>query len=68
MILTVNGAEHALTGADAVADLVEAIVGDRRACGVAVAVNDAVVPHSVWETEALRPGDRVDIVTAVQGG
>lgn len=68
MILTVNGSEHVLAEACAIADLVESIFGDRRACGVAVAVNDAVVQRSAWEEQSLADGDRVDIVTAVQGG
>lgn len=36
--------------------------------GIAVAVDAAVVPRSQWSTSALRPGVRVDVVTAVQGG
>jgi sulfur carrier protein len=36
--------------------------------GVAVAVNDDVVPRASWSTTALRPGDRVEVLTAVQGG
>jgi len=36
--------------------------------GVAVAVNDRVVRRSQWATHVLRPGDRVEIITATQGG
>lgn len=36
--------------------------------GVAAAVNDRVVPRSAWATTELCAGDRVEIVTAVQGG
>lgn len=36
--------------------------------GVAAAVNDRVVPRSAWATTELHAGDRVEIVTAVQGG
>ena len=35
--------------------------------GVAVAMDDAVLPRSRWTTE-LFDGARLDIVTAVQGG
>lgn len=38
------------------------------AVGIAVAVDAAVVPRSQWSTAQLRPGARVDVVTAVQGG
>ena len=35
--------------------------------GVAVAVGGAVVPRSQWNRD-IRPGDVVDVLTAVQGG
>jgi sulfur carrier protein len=68
MILTVNGSEHPLAEPCALADLVESMLGDRQACGVAVAVNRTVVRRSAWERHRLEDGDQVDIVTAVQGG
>ena len=36
--------------------------------GLAVAVNDAVVPRADWPTHALREQDRVTIIRATQGG
>jgi sulfur carrier protein len=36
--------------------------------GVAVAVNDEVVPRRAWSATALADGDRVEVLTAVQGG
>lgn len=36
--------------------------------GVAAAVNEAVVPRSQWSATALGEGDRVEVLTAVQGG
>lgn len=36
--------------------------------GVAVAIDDRVVPRSRWADTVLEPGARVEIVTAVQGG
>jgi sulfur carrier protein len=36
--------------------------------GVAAALNDAVVPRTAWDTHVLDEGDRVEILTAVQGG
>jgi sulfur carrier protein len=36
--------------------------------GVAVAVNDDVVSRSLWAVTALADGDRVEVLTAVQGG
>jgi sulfur carrier protein len=63
MRLTVNGDDRHLADGASVADL----VGERRR-GVAVAVNDEVVPQSLWPHTALRDGDRVEVLNAQQGG
>jgi sulfur carrier protein len=36
--------------------------------GVAAAVNETVVPRGQWSATALGDGDRVEVLTAVQGG
>ncbi len=36
--------------------------------GIAIAINDVVVPKSRWPEHELREGDRVEIVRATQGG
>jgi sulfur carrier protein len=36
--------------------------------GIAVALNGSVVPRSAWGETALSPGDRIEIVRAMQGG
>ncbi|GAA0494511.1 sulfur carrier protein ThiS [Streptomyces sp. NPDC046215] len=36
--------------------------------GVAAAVNEAVVPRGQWPATTLGDGDRVEVLTAVQGG
>ena len=50
------------TIAQAVAELTSA------AAGVAAAVNGDVLPRGSWAVTALRDGDQVEVVTAVQGG
>jgi sulfur carrier protein len=68
----VNGEPYPLDGAlplaDLVARLLPALVVDGAPQGVAVALDDAVVPRGAWSTTTVRPGDRVEVVTAVQGG
>ena len=68
----VNGEPYPLdrgTGVeDLVAALVPAYVTDGSPQGVAVAINDAVVPRGTWSRTVVAPGDRIEIVTAVQGG
>lgn len=36
--------------------------------GIAVAVNERVVPRSRWGEVALQAGDRIEIVRAIAGG
>lgn len=36
--------------------------------GIAVAVNGEVVRRAQWPTHGLREGDRIDVLTAAQGG
>ena len=49
-----------------VEELVEQVTTARR--GVAVALNGEVVPRSSWPAARLRDGDRVEVLTAAQGG
>ncbi|MGB8940975.1 MAG: sulfur carrier protein ThiS [Streptomyces sp.] len=36
--------------------------------GVAAALNETVVPRTRWSDTPLNDGDRVEVLTAVQGG
>ncbi|MEU5362812.1 sulfur carrier protein ThiS [Streptomyces sp. NPDC005925] len=36
--------------------------------GVAAALNETVVPRAKWPSTPLSEGDRVEVLTAVQGG
>ena len=36
--------------------------------GIAVALNEAVVPRARWPETELKPGDRVEIVRPIVGG
>jgi sulfur carrier protein len=66
MTVVVNGAGHDLRDGATVGDAVAAVT--RQARGVAVAVNGEVVPRAHWWRTPLRPGDRVEVLTATQGG
>jgi sulfur carrier protein len=66
MKITVNGAEHDAEEGASVARVV-ASVTDRPA-GVAVALNDQVVPRGDWPSTIVREADRIEVLTAVQGG
>ena len=41
---------------------------DAQTSGIAVAVNDEVVRKQAWEATVLEAGDRIEVVTAKQGG
>ncbi|EEP71722.1 sulfur carrier protein ThiS [Micromonospora sp. KC207] len=66
MELTVNGAGRTLPAGATVADLVGLVTDQRR--GLAVAVNGEVVPRGGWPATLLRDGDRVEVLSAAQGG
>lgn len=66
MRLIVNGTSRDLPGGSTVADLVRAVTEQRR--GLAVAVNGEVVPRTGWPATLLRDGDRVEVLSAAQGG
>ncbi len=65
--INVNGESEKLEAATLEALLAEKAV-DTAQRGIAVALNGAVVPRAVWAATPLRPGDRVEIVRARQGG
>jgi sulfur carrier protein len=66
-LIEVNGQSRPLTCPD-LADLLAELGYDSGTAGIAVAVNGEVVPRASWARHALRAGDAVEIVGAVQGG
>ncbi|MFD0823137.1 sulfur carrier protein ThiS [Micromonospora zhanjiangensis] len=66
MTLTVNGDPREVPAGTTVAERVGAVTD--RVLGIAVAVNGAVVPRAEWPGSTLRDGDRVEVLTAAQGG
>jgi len=66
MRLTVNGTERDVA-AGVTVDALLATLALRRD-GVAVALNDDVVPRAEHTTRTLNDGDRLEIIVAVAGG
>lgn len=66
MRLTINGEDRDIEGVRDVAGLVEALGLDARK--VAVEVNLAIVPRSLYGERGLNDGDRVEIVHFIGGG
>lgn len=66
MIIELNGRPHELSEATTLTALIETFAGASR--GSAAAVDGEVVPRGEWPGYRLRGGQRVEIITAVQGG
>lgn len=64
--VVVNGTPTVVPAGTTVASLVAATLTSPR--GVAVARNDAVVPRSRWDDETVDADDRIELLTAAQGG
>jgi sulfur carrier protein len=49
----------------------EALIAERvdaASRGIAVALNDAVVPRAAWPETRLKAGDRIEIIKVMVGG
>ena len=69
MLLTVNGASIEVPGPGAAPLLdVLAAAGMDDLRGVAVALDEEVVPRSDWATCLLHEGQRIEVVRATKGG
>ncbi|MCI0686641.1 MAG: sulfur carrier protein ThiS [Sporichthyaceae bacterium] len=74
--VSINGESRQLATGTTVADVVAELAGPGQAPeqqprpgrGIAVAVNDEVVPRTAWPSTELTEADRVEVLTAVQGG
>ncbi|WP_422743805.1 sulfur carrier protein ThiS [Micromonospora sp. WMMD754] len=66
MELIVNGTERTLPDGVTVAEVVRTVTDRER--GLAVAVNGEVVPRGSWSASVLCDGDRVEVLSATQGG
>ncbi|MGW0880879.1 sulfur carrier protein ThiS [Streptomyces sp. NPDC002671] len=66
MNISVNGEHREITPGTALDTLVRSLTP--APSGVAAALNETVVPRAQWSATALSEGDRVEVLTAVQGG
>ena len=67
MVCYINNIAQEAAENQVLIDLLSAL-GLARPRGLAVAVNDEVVPRAVWPAHQLREHDRVTIIRATQGG
>ena len=69
MKLTVNGESRAFSDVTTLTlDELLARLDITERCGVAVAVNNRVIPKSQWSEAPVADGDVVELIRATQGG
>lgn len=66
MNISVNGEPRSVSPGTALDTVVRTLTA--APSGVAAALNETVVPRAQWPSTTLNEGDRVEVLTAVQGG
>jgi sulfur carrier protein len=66
-VIFVNGEPRERAGAT-IAELLAELGVEARARGVAVAVDGEVVPRAEWGDRRINEGERVEALSAMQGG
>lgn len=67
MEITLNDQNQSVKENSSLNDLVLSQLGDKQK-GIAVAVNDTVIPKSEWENHIIKSNDQILIIKATQGG
>jgi sulfur carrier protein len=68
MVCYVNNTPHEATENQLLLDLLAGLGQTTQTRGLAVAVNETVVPRADWATHAVQPQDRILLIRATQGG
>ena len=68
MQITLNGENRDVAEAASLVDVLETLKLPPDARGVAIALEGAVVPRGAWPDVRLEAGQRVEVLTAAQGG
>ncbi|MET9519840.1 sulfur carrier protein ThiS [Streptomyces sp. NPDC002994] len=66
MTISVNGETREVVAGTTLGALVATLT--KAPSGVAAALNETVVPRGQWDATELGDGDRIEVLTAVQGG
>lgn len=66
MNVFVNGERQEIAAGTALDTLVATLTA--APSGVAAALNETVVPRAQWPSTRVLEGDRIEVLTAVQGG
>ncbi len=66
MIVFVNHHEKEIVQSSNITELIEELALSSK--GIAIAINNQVVPKSTWENTAIEAGMHITIIKATQGG
>ena len=67
MEIFINNQPHTVSENTSLQTLVNAQLGDKQK-GVAIAINDTVIPKANWENHFVQSNDVILIIKATQGG
>ena len=67
-MISLNGEESGVSAGETLAVVLGRLGVPLDARGVAVAVDDEVVPRTMWDSFVLSDDARVEVLTAMQGG
>lgn len=65
--VSINQQKYSISEAGTLADVLP-LLQILQADGIALALNEIVVPRGEWAAHVLRPEDRVFVIRATQGG
>lgn len=67
MEITFNNNKQEIQEQASVQIIINNLIGDKQK-GIAVAVNETVVPRTKWDSYVLQPNDKILVIKATQGG
>ena len=67
MEIQLNNQSKEIASCTSIQQLLDEVVGQKQK-GIAVAVNNTVVPKAVWVNHMLQANDNIFIIKAAQGG
>jgi sulfur carrier protein len=67
MEIQLNNQRRIITAPHSVQQLLDEVVGEKQK-GIAVAINNTVVPKATWAQQLIQTNDNIIIIKATQGG
>lgn len=67
MDILINDQKHTVSDSSTLQSIVNTQLGEKQK-GIAIAVNDNVIPKLNWENHIIKSNDHILIIKATQGG